>query len=273
MDPLEEGRKQRVAALFHRASETYDDVGVDFFTPLAAELVARAGLRAGDAVLDLGTGRGAALRAIAEAVGPTGTALGLDLAPGMVERTRADLADLPQVRVELGDADHPPARDGGWDAVVASLVLFFLADPPATVRRIRETLRPGGTLALSSFAGGDQRWDVVPAAVAPFMVGDPIPMPGRSWFETGDSLAALLTDAGFVEVSSVEIEHRNVYADPEHWLAWSWSAGARAMWERVDPARLVEAQRAALSAVEGLVEPDGRLVEVFRPRFTTAHAP
>ena len=266
-------RTVRVAGVFDRASATYDDVGVDFFAPLAAELVGRARLREGDAVLDVGTGRGAALRPIAAAVGEHGTALGIDLAAGMVERTRADLAALPQVRVELGDAEHPPARDGGWDAVVASLVLFFLTDPPAAVARLRGVLRPGGVLALSSFSTGDSRWGVVPAAVAPYLVGDPIPMPGRSWFDTDEAVAELLAGAGFVDVESVVVEHRSVYRDPEHWLAWTWSAGGRQLWERVDPARIDEAQAAALRAVATIAEPDGSLVEVYRPRFTRAVAP
>ena len=262
-----------MAAVFDRASATYDEVDVDFFTPLAAELVARAGLRAGDAVLDLGTGRGAALRPIAEAVGPGGIALGIDLAPGMVERTRAELAGLPQVRVELADASHPPGRDGGWDAVLASLVLFFLTDPPAVVARVREVLRPGGVIALSSFSTGDARWGVVPAALAPYFVAEPIPMPGRSWFDTDATVADLLTTSGFVDVESVVLEHRSVYRDAQHWLAWTWSAGGRQLWERVDPARLDEAQAAALEAVAALAEPDGTLVEVHRPRFTRAVAP
>ncbi len=80
-------------------------------------------------MLDLGCGRGAALLPLARAAGPTGTALGLDLAPRMVELTAADARDLPQVEVRVGDASAPDVAAGAYDVVSCCLVLFFLPDP------------------------------------------------------------------------------------------------------------------------------------------------
>jgi ubiquinone/menaquinone biosynthesis C-methylase UbiE len=268
-------QKAHFSGLFHRASETYDAVGVDFFAPLAGALVDRADLAAGDAVLDLGCGRGAALFAAAEAVGPHGHVLGLDLAPGMVERTARDAADhgLAHVEVRLGDADHPPA--GSWDAVIASFVLFFLPDPVATATRIREVLRPGGRFVVSTFDVADPRWKVVESAVSPFWppTDEPSHPATKSHFSSTAAVEELLADAGFVDVGTVLIEHANVYRDVQQWLDWTWSAGARVIWERVPEADREAAQAAACDVVADLVESGGTLRERFTVRLHRAVAP
>ena len=277
MTEADHPQKAHFSGLFHRASQTYDAVGVDFFAPLAGSLVARAELATGDAVLDLGCGRGAALFAAADAVGPTGDVLGVDLAPGMVERTVADAAarGLDHVRVELGDADHPPARASGWDAVVASFVLFFLPDPVATATRVRDVLRPGGRFVLSSFDVADERWKVVESAVRPFW--PPTVAPSHpataSHFSSTAAVEGLLADAGFLDVDTVLVRHTNVYRDVQQWLDWTWSAGARVIWERVRDADLEAAQAAACDVVSGLAEPDGTLREGFTVRLHRAVAP
>ena len=202
-------QKAHFSGIFHRASETYDAVGVDFFAPLAGVLVDRADLAAGDAVLDLGCGRGAALFAAADArSGRTGHALGVDLAPGMVERTADDAADrgLSHVEVRLGDADHPPSRRR-LGRGLASFVLFFLPDPVATATRVREVLRPGGRFVLSTFDVPDERWKVVEAAVSPFWPrrrapSEPSHPATTSHFSSTAAVEELLAEAGFVDVDT-----------------------------------------------------------------------
>jgi len=270
-------QKAHFSGIFHRASETYDAVGVDFFAPLAGVLVDRADLMDGDSVLDLGCGRGAALFAAAETVGTQGRAVGVDLAPGMVERTSAEAATrgLPHVEVRLGDADHPPARDGGWDAVVASFVLFFLPDPVATAARVRGVLRPGGRFVVSTFDVADERWKVVEAAVRPFWppTDEPAHPATKSHFSSTAAVEGLLVEAGFVDVDTVLVEHTSVYRDAQQWLDWTWSAGARVIWERVPEADREAAQAAGCDVVTELAEPDGTLRERFTVRLHRAVAP
>ncbi len=82
--PDPEALKQGVAGVFDRSAETYDQVGVDFFTPLARDLVARAALREGERVLDVGAGRGAVVCAAASAVGASGHELHVNVSMGML---------------------------------------------------------------------------------------------------------------------------------------------------------------------------------------------
>jgi len=134
-----------IAGVFDRAADSYDDVGVPWFGPIAQGLVEELDVRAGERVLDLGCGRGAALPPLARAAGSTGRALGLDLAPRMVERTARDARDLPQLEVRVGDACAPDVEQQAYDVVSCCLVLFFLPDPAAAVRAWVPALAPGGT--------------------------------------------------------------------------------------------------------------------------------
>ncbi|MBW3534954.1 MAG: methyltransferase domain-containing protein, partial [Gemmatimonadetes bacterium] len=85
--------------------------------------------KVGERVLDLGCGREAALLPLARATGPTGRALGIDLAPRMVELLAQDARDLPQVEVRVSDASTPDVEAEAYGVVSCCLVLFFLPDP------------------------------------------------------------------------------------------------------------------------------------------------
>ena len=85
---------RRVAALFDSLAADYDQSGVAFFQPIAEQLVALMVVRSGEQALDIGCGRGAATLRLAEAVGAEGSVTAVDLAPAMVEHTRAPLLPL-----------------------------------------------------------------------------------------------------------------------------------------------------------------------------------
>src|SRR4249919_871868 len=129
---MDDSRAQ-VAGVFERSAPTYDAVGVAFFGDVGARVAELAAPRPGERVVDLGCGRGAALFPAAEAVGRSGHALGIDLAPTMVALTRADarVRGLPQVAVEVGDAQEPGLTSSWYDVVLSSLAVFFLPDPAA----------------------------------------------------------------------------------------------------------------------------------------------
>ena len=108
---------------YERAAPTYERAGFAHHAPFsrrAAELVL---LGPGGRVLDVGCGAGGALLPAARRVGPTGQAVGIDIAPGMVERTRAAAAEagLEQVQAEVMDgAALEGFEDGRFDAVLAA---------------------------------------------------------------------------------------------------------------------------------------------------------
>jgi SAM-dependent methyltransferase len=102
----------------------------------------------GHRVLDVGVGDG--VRALAELVGPTGEAIGLDASEAMVAeaRRRADAAGSA-ARFETVDAGRLPYPEGQFDGCRADRVLQHLPEPAQAVAEMTRVVRPGGRVALA----------------------------------------------------------------------------------------------------------------------------
>jgi ubiquinone/menaquinone biosynthesis C-methylase UbiE len=231
-----------VTGIFDEAAPAYDRVGVDFFTPMGAELVRRAGIRPGDSVLDVGCGRGAVLVPAAAAAGPAGRVIGTDLAPAMVALTAEAVADLPTVSVQAGDAQAPDFPARSFDVITAGLVLFFLPDPAAALAAYRELLRPGGRLAFSSFAAYDPLYPEAMKALAAHAVDAPPPRDAGGIFRSEETLRAALT--AWAEVQVTEFRQVSRYAGGQQWFDWVDSHGGRQL------TRLIPADRRAAAAAD-----------------------
>ena len=268
--------KALVAGVFSRSAGTYERTGVSFFDRIGARLVAFAELRAGERVLDVGCGRGAVLFPAAAAVGPSGRVLGIDLAADMVELTGRDITarGLTQAEVQVADAELPPGRSGSFDAVLASLVLFFLPGLPDALRRYAELLAPGGRLAFSSFARDDERWAPVNELLESYVPEDRRPPKGGpdevGPFNSPAAMAELLSAAQFAAVRHEDVELVTEIPDADHWWAWSWSHGRRAALEAIDEAELPEVRARAVELMERLREPGGGYTIRQEIRYTLA---
>jgi ubiquinone/menaquinone biosynthesis C-methylase UbiE len=270
-------QRAAVAAVFDRAAETYDHGGVEFFGAVGRQLVSDAGLSAGQRVLDVGCGRGAVLFPAAAAVGETGSVLGIDLAPSMVRLTAADAAaaGLANVHVELMDAQEPQLDDGSFEAVLSSLVVYFLPAPLTGLIAWRRALRAGGRLAVSTFVDRqDDRWSWLEEILP---MRDPrktqeAGSDSRSPFDSEESLHGLLSEAGFVDPVSRTREHVARFADPDQWLRWSWSHGMRMFWERIPEHEQGDARARATERLRAMqAEPEGLALRNV-VRYTTARA-
>lgn len=115
--------------------------------PAYAAAVAALGLRVGDRVLDAGCGTGRALPALRAAVGASGTVVGADLTPAMLEAA-VRAGRNRDGWLLLTDVAALPLRSGSLDAVFAAGLVAHLAHPAENLRELRRVVRPGGTLAL-----------------------------------------------------------------------------------------------------------------------------
>jgi ubiquinone/menaquinone biosynthesis C-methylase UbiE len=105
------------------------------------------GLRRGDRVLDAGCGTGRALTPLRAAVGPSGTVVGVDLTPAMLEAAVRAGRDRDGLLL-LADVAALPLRSASLDAVFAAGLVAHLHHPADGLRELARVVRPGGTLAL-----------------------------------------------------------------------------------------------------------------------------
>ena len=258
--------------MFDRVADTYDDVGVDFFRPIADRLVLELAPSAGERALDVGCGRGAALFPLARAVGTQGAVVGIDLSPRMVEATRADAvgSGLP-IDVRVGDAQDPALGSSSFDVVASSLVLFFLPDPLGALRAWRSLLVPGGRVGVSTFGEHSPAWRAVDAVFAPFLpenMADPRTQAAQSPFSSDSGVEALLTEAGFVGVRTATTTVPVRFDDEDHWYRWTWSVGQRRMWEAVPVERREDVRAAAYEQLDRCRDDAGRIGFDQVVRFT-----
>ncbi len=173
---------------------------------------ATAHLKAGEVVVDLGSGGGLDVFLAAKKVGPTGRAIGIDMTPEMIERARVNAAAGGYTNVDFYQStiDKLPLPDATVDCVISNCVLNLAPDKPAVFREIFRVLKPGGRLAASDIALKAE----LPAAIASSLAAYVGCIAGAIRIE--DYKQGLL-DAGFKYVEIVDSgADLNAYAKVEN---------------------------------------------------------
>ena len=244
---------------YERAAPTYERAGFAHHAPFGERLAQLVVLGPGGRVLDVGCGAGGALLPAAQRVGPTGEAVGIDIAPGMVERTRAaaEEAGLEQVRAEVMDGAALEFEDGHFDAVLAAFTLAAIPDAEGALAEWRRVLAPTGTLGVAVWENLlDNRWrwegelirefaHEVPQELLETVGG----MTGR--FSEEAPFRAALEDAGFSDVTLQRTDLERTFDSAEAWWEWTWSGGARAFLEAMSEDAQARFRAAAFERLAG----------------------
>ncbi len=178
--------------------------------PLGEAVIDRAGLTAGEKVLDIGCGCGATSALLAERVGPGGCVLGVDISAPMLERAREKLATLPPdtrqvLAFEQADAATFKFAPAHFDLLYSRFGVMFFDDPTAAFANMRTALKPGGRVALLCWGPLEEnQWIKVPMGAAMAHLPPPEPVdpraPGPFAFADADYLTGILDAAGFTGI-------------------------------------------------------------------------
>jgi len=173
---------------------------------------ATAHIRAGEVVVDLGSGGGLDVFLAAKMVGPEGRAIGIDMTPAMIERARTNARSGGYTNVEFYQStiDQIPLPDSSVDCVISNCVLNLAPDKPAVFREIARVLKPGGRVAVSDIALKQELPEAVARSVAAYVgcIAGAIQI---------DEYRAGLLAAGFEHVEIVDSgKDMNAYAKVEN---------------------------------------------------------
>lgn len=178
--------------------------------PFGEAALGSARVKPGERVLDVGCGCGATSLALAEAVGPSGHVLGLDVSEPMLAHARHRARGLPQLTFRSGDAGSAPF-EGDAHLLFSRFGVMFFEDPAASFAHLRTALAAGGRLAFVCWRGlAENPWLEVPFSAAQAVLPRASPVlegPGPLAFADPAQVRSILERAGFTEIAVAPFDH------------------------------------------------------------------
>lgn len=146
-------------SIFTPRASTYDASNGGWHSNLASDYIAWSRPRKGYKVLDLACGTGLVTYLAAEAVGPDGFVVGIDITAAMLDEARRKRAVAGSGRIEWVEHDissgldevkviRDVVREGGFDLIICCSALFYLANPADAIRHWARLLRPRGRMVI-----------------------------------------------------------------------------------------------------------------------------
>lgn len=245
--PIEiQPHNERPASVWSSGGADYDRISRGIADSLE-HCVMRLDPKPGERILDLATGTGWTSRLVARRGAEV---IGVDIAADLIAAARERaLAEGLAIEYRTGDAESLPFADGEFDAVVSTVGIMFASHPEAAAAELARVTRPGGRIALTTWAHDSNVFQMFRVMKA-YMPAPPSPAP-PSPFEWGrkERLSQLL--AGHFDLRFEEAV--SFYREPSAEAAWeTFSTG-------YGPTRTLAAS----------LPPDRR--EAFRRDFITFH--
>jgi ubiquinone/menaquinone biosynthesis C-methylase UbiE len=254
MDP---SQQQIIKSTFEAVADSYDHPVLRFFGAGAEHLADRLALRGDEEVLDVACGTGHVTLALARRL-PHGRVTAADFSPRMLAQARGKLAAAGQANVELVERDMQAL---GWqarfDAAVCAFGIFFVDDMDAQLRRIAETVKPGGRIMISNFAADymDPLRALMLARLRQFGRETP-PLPWlRIAHEAG--CRALFAQAGLHDIAVEQRDLGYFLADADEWWNVIWNAGFRRLVLNLAPAEQEPFKQQHLAEIGALRTAEG----------------
>ena len=233
--------KQRAMSTYNAAADFYDHPVNTFWEWYGQQTVSRLRLEAGEKILDVCCGSGASAIPAAQAVGPNGFVLGVDLAENLIDlaKTKARERGLENIEFRVADMLDLDLAPSTFDVVICVFGIFFVPDMQQAIQTLWKLVRPGGRLAITTWGPrffepvNTAFWNAVRNERADLYKGfnpwDRISEP--------ESLRTLLLSTGAEMPDVVPENRRHRLRSPEDWWPMVLGTGYRGTIEQLDAAQ------------------------------------
>jgi len=257
--------RAKAQATYNAAADSFDAPANAFWDRFGRRTIERLSLAPGMHVLDVCSGTGASAIPAAEAVGPGGIVVAVDIAEQLLARLRDKAAARGLRHLDVQNRDLLELQFAEpFDAVVCVFGIFFVADMPGAVQRLWQHVAPGGRLAITTWGPrlfeplNTAFWDAVraerPDLYKGFNPWDVITAPA--------ALADLFSRAGVPQPEIVAESATHPVPSAEAWWALVEGSGYRGTLEQLSPDTRdrIRASNGRFMKEEGVTEVDTNVV-------------
>lgn len=233
--------KKNITYLFNKVSTVFDSSGPKYFAYFGERLVQLSGVKEGEKVLDVASGKGASLFLAAEKVGKNGKVIGIDIARGMVNETNLEIQrrTVKNAEAMVMDAENLSFTNETFDHILCGFAVFFFPDYKTAFNEFKRVLKNGGRFSFTTFSRKrDEKFswldDLFKKYLSQFKDELDEYQEGDSpEFHTEEGLYKILKETGFKNTQVISEEKVFLYKDEQEWWDKLWTHGALAALEKI----------------------------------------
>jgi ubiquinone/menaquinone biosynthesis C-methylase UbiE len=258
---MPENAQARAAFTYNAAADFYDAAPLSFWDYFGRRTIELASLPSGSRVLDVCCGAGASALPAAEAVGPTGNVVGVDLAKQLLESAHAKAVQrrLGNIDFEVGDMLTMRFPVASFDAVVCVFGIFFVPDMAKAVSELWSRVRPSGKLAVTTWGpnfcepANDAFWCSIKTVRPDLYKGF------NPWDRINDpaGLRKIFDEGGVASPNIIAENRLHPISSAEDWWTIVLGSGYRGTIEQLTPAERQKVKEANLAFIR-----DGKISAV-----------
>lgn len=194
--------------LYAGGAAGYDQLFAQVTRAFLPAPIGAARIAAGQRVLDVATGTGAAAEAAADLVGPSGEVITGDISSTMLACARRNLKDRP-IKLEVFDGHALPYPEDHFDRVICQMGLMFFDDPARGLAEFHRVLAPDGWTAVTINSTPERSlFTRIGTVIGRYVPSKAEQLNRYASIRTVERLSSLLNGAGFADVA-VQTERRS----------------------------------------------------------------